>query len=76
MALLILKEQAKRTFENGPDYPEEDPPQGKHRLRAVANRDVAHTDLFALSDDLGINLPTRLPMFLVVIRLDHVQSNR
>ena len=42
----------------------------------VAESDAEHSDLFALGDDLGFSLRSRLLLVLAVIWLVHVQVNR
>src|SRR5262245_37889095 len=42
----------------------------------IAESYAEHTDLFALGDDLGFGLRTRLLLVLAVILLAHVQVNR
>src|SRR5262245_50346528 len=41
----------------------------------VAQSNAEHTDLFALGDDLGFRLSSRLLLILGVIQLAHVQAN-
>src|SRR5215475_12763537 len=42
----------------------------------VAQSNAEHTDLFALSDDLGLSLWRQLLLLLAIIRLGHVRMNR